>query len=291
LLKEQVLICSFAFLAHRKGHKNVLDRLYSTSAKFFRSVVAKSAYRFVVCVGKAFSQFARISPDKPSSFMPHDADLSRSERPPGGGFSFWETLENGRRGAAAMSSMDMDPRGDPKIAVSNGPHVSFWIRELPFSLVLILTLLGVAYSSLLRQPIMGYWEFLAPVIGLVCVGSGWSSANDRNARIQLIGTQALHWAAFLLVMNMILLPGVQAILNSNATGLAVLMLLALGTFTAGVHIFSWQICLLGVIMALCVPAAAWIEASALIVALISMAALAIGVVLWWRWHESRAQKT
>jgi len=193
-----------------------------------------------------------------------------------------------------MSSIDTDPRdgrlGDPKTAVGNGPHVSFWIRELPFSLVLILTLLGVAYTSLLKQPIMGYWELLAPVIGLVCVSSGWSGANDRNARIRLIATQALHWAAFLLVMNMILLPGVQAILSSNATGLAVLMLLALGTFTAGVHILSWQICLLGVIMALCVPAAAWIEASALIVALISIAALAIGAVLWWHWHGSRAQK-
>ena len=192
-----------------------------------------------------------------------------------------------------MSSMDADPRdgrSGPQTVVNSGPHVSFWIRELPFSIVLILTLLGVAYSSLLRRPIMGYWELLAPVIGLVCVGSGWSRANERSARIQLIGTQALHWAAFLLVMNMILLPGVQAILNSNATGLAVLMLLALGTFTAGVHIVSWQICLLGVIMALCVPAAAWIEASALIVALISMAALAIGVVIWWHWHESRLRK-
>ena len=92
-------------------------------------------------------------------------------------------------------------------------------------------------------------------------------------------------------MNMILLPSVQTILNANATGLAVLMLLALGTFTAGVHVLSWQVCLLGIIMALCVPAAAWIEASALIVVLISIAALGIGVVLWWHWHESRAQKT
>jgi hypothetical protein len=190
-----------------------------------------------------------------------------------------------------MSSMDLDGRsGGPK-AADNGPHVSFWIRELPFSLVLILTLLGVAYTSLLKQPIMGYWELLAPVIGTICVGSGWSRANDRNARVQLMATQALHWAAFLLVMNMLLLPGVQTILNANATGLAVLMLLALGTFTAGVHILSWQICLLGIIMALCVPVAAWIEASALIVALISIAALGIGVVLWWHWHESRARET
>ena len=190
-----------------------------------------------------------------------------------------------------MNSMDADPAdarpGDPQTAAHKGPPASFWIRELPFSLVLILTLLGVAYTSLLQQPIMGYWELLAPVIGVVCVGSGWSSANDKNARLQLILTQALHWAAFLLVMNVIPLPSVQRILNASATGLAVLMLLALGTFTAGVHVLSWQVCLLGIIMALCVPAAAWIEASALIVALISAAALAIGVVLWWHWHERR----
>jgi hypothetical protein len=192
-----------------------------------------------------------------------------------------------------MSRMDADPNArsdDPQTGVGNEPHVSFWIRELPFSLVLILTLLGVAYTSFLKQPIMGYWELLAPVIGLVCIGSGWSSANDKNARLQLICTQALHWAAFLLVMSMILLPNVQRILNASATGLAVLMLLALGTFTAGVHVLSWQVCLLGIIMALCVPAAAWIEASALIIVLISVAALGIGVVLWWHWHESRVQK-
>jgi len=180
---------------------------------------------------------------------------------------------------------------DPKITMSRLPRVSPWVSNLPYGLVLILTILGVAYTSYFKQPIMGYWELLAPVIGLVCVGSGWSSANDRNARIQLIATQALHWAAFLLVMNMILLPSVQTILNANATGLAVLMLLALGTFTAGVHVLSWQVCLLGIIMALCVPAAAWIEASALIVALISIAAFAIGAVLWWHWYGSRAQKT
>jgi hypothetical protein len=38
-------------------------------------------------------------------------------------------------------------------------------------------------------------------------------------------------------------------------------------------------------MALCVPAAAWIEASALIVVLIAAAVLVIGVVFWWHWHR------
>jgi len=192
-----------------------------------------------------------------------------------------------------MSSLDADPRdarSDDAEDATHKPHLGFWIRELPFSLVLILTLLGVAYTSFLKQPIMGYWELLAPVIGVVCIGAGWPGANDKNARLQLICTQALHWAAFLLVMNMMLLPSVQRVLSASATGLAALMLLALGTFTAGVHVLSWQVCLLGIIMALCVPAAAWIEASALIIVLIAVAVLGIGVMLWWHWHERRAQK-
>jgi hypothetical protein len=190
-----------------------------------------------------------------------------------------------------MSSPESNPQkprsAEHDATERNRPHIGFWIRELPFSIVLILTILGVAYTSFLKQPIMGYWELLAPLIGLVAVGSGWLNANDKNARFRLICTQALHWTAFLIVMNIIMLPSVQRILDANAIGLAVLMLLALGTFTAGVHVFSWQVCLLGLVMAVCVPAAAWIQASALIVLLVAVAVLGVGAVLWWYWHESR----
>jgi hypothetical protein len=41
-----------------------------------------------------------------------------------------------------------------------------------------------------------------------------------------------------------------------------LTVLALGTFTAGIHIASWCICLVGVVLALGVPAIAWLEQSA-----------------------------
>ena len=60
--------------------------------------------------------------------------------------------------------------------------MSFWFKELPFSLVLIVTMIGVAYTSFSRQPIVLYWEILAPVIGLVCIASGWHNALDRHAR-------------------------------------------------------------------------------------------------------------
>ena len=114
------------------------------------------------------------------------------------------------------------------------PH-PFWMRELPFSLVLIAAVLGIAYTSISKTAIVLYWEVLAPAIWLVCIASGWHSAQDRAARVRLLATQTAHWVSFLIVMNLLLLPGVQKLFNANATGLAVFILLTLGTFTAGVH--------------------------------------------------------
>jgi hypothetical protein len=181
----------------------------------------------------------------------------------------------------------------PSIAPQGGRlhklrHLSFWIRELPFSLVLILTMIGVAYTSFSKKPITGYWELLAPLIALVCVGSGWDSAKDNTARLRLVATQVLHWFAFLLVMNMLLLPTVQRVFTASATGIAIFTLLSLGTFTAGVHVLSWQVCLLGLIMALGVPAIAWVENSALVFLLIGAAVIGIAVVLWWHFRERPA---
>jgi len=183
------------------------------------------------------------------------------------------------------------PQGvHPSVPVSatRPPHrTSFWLRELPFTVVLLLTLAGVAYTSFSKQPIEGYWEILAPIIALLCVASGWKEASDKTARMRLIVTQVLHWLAFLVVMNLMLLAGVQRVFSASATGIAIFTLLALGTFTAGVHVLSWQVCLLGLIMALGIPAIAWIENSALIVALVAAAVIAIALVLLWHWRERR----
>jgi hypothetical protein len=181
------------------------------------------------------------------------------------------------------------PSASPQAPYHHLLRVSFWIRELPFALVLILTTIGVAYTSFSKKPITGYWEILAPLIALVCVGAGWESANDNHKKIRLIVTQALHWIAFIVVMNMMLLASVQRDFSASATGLAIFTLLALGTFTAGVHVLSWQVCLLGLVMALGIPAIAWIENSALLLVLVAGVVVAIVAVFWWRIHESRTR--
>jgi hypothetical protein len=167
------------------------------------------------------------------------------------------------------------------------PHFHFWLRELPYGVVWVLTIFGIAYTSFAKRALIDYWEFLAVMIGLLCIVTGWRHAENRNDRIRLIWTQVLHWLAILGAMNLVLLPTVQTMLNVDATGLAILMLLALGTFIAGVHTLDWQVSLLGLVMALCVPAIAWLERSALLVALILVAVVGVGLALWLRLREFR----
>src|SRR3981081_512923 len=111
-----------------------------------------------------------------------------------------------------------------------------WLKELPYIAVLVLTILGVAYTSISHQPLVGYWEFLALAMGVVCIGTGWLHAHSNEARFRMLWTQVLHWLAFLVAMNIIVLSDVQKLLTTPGTGLALLMLLALGTFVAGISI-------------------------------------------------------
>jgi hypothetical protein len=159
---------------------------------------------------------------------------------------------------------------------------AFLLREWPYLLVLVLALFGIAYTSFSRTPMTIYWIVLAPLIGVICVVTRWKDFASRDERMRLIWTQALHWAAVVVAMHLMFVTDVARMLNTDAAALAELTLLALGTFTAGVHIASWRICLVGVIMAAGVPGIAWLEQSALFLVLLGLVLAAIIAPFVWR---------
>jgi hypothetical protein len=164
--------------------------------------------------------------------------------------------------------------------VSRFRQPSFLRRQLPYIAVLVLAVLGVAYTNISHQPLVGYWEFLVMAMGVVCIVTQWDGAPDRRARFRLIFTQALHWIAILVTMNIVLMSGLRALLPAPATSLVLLTLLALGTFLAGVSFLSPQICFLGLAMALAVPAIAWFKQSALFLTLAAILLIGVGIIFW-----------
>jgi hypothetical protein len=171
---------------------------------------------------------------------------------------------------------------DPSSSASRFNPRALLAREWPYLLVLALALFGVAYTSFSQTPMTIYWIVLAPFIGAICVITGWRDVEGREQRLRLVWTQALHWGAVLLAMHLMFVADVRRMMNADASALAALTVLALGTFTAGVHIAAWRICLVGIILAGGVPAIAWLEQSALLLVLVVVVLAAVIAPFFWR---------
>lgn len=167
---------------------------------------------------------------------------------------------------------------------------SFLRRQLPFLAVLTMAIAGVAYTNISHQSLVGYWEFLALAMGVVCVITGWAGLDEKKARVRLIWTQALHWVAVLVAMNIMLLSNIQQLISTPATSLALLILLALGTFLAGLNLLSLQICFLGLALALAVPAISWLKQSMLFLILAAVFFIGLGLTFWLGQGEGRSAK-
>lgn len=165
---------------------------------------------------------------------------------------------------------------------SHSKMAHFLWQQLPYAIALVLAIAGVAYTNVSHQPLIGYWEFLALAIGVVCVVTKWPELDGKQAKLRLIWTQALHWVAVLVTMNIMLMSGVQQLLPTPATSLVLLALLALGTFLAGISLLSIQIAFLGLAMAIAVPAISWVQQSIVFFLLGAVLLIGLGITFWLR---------
>jgi hypothetical protein len=175
--------------------------------------------------------------------------------------------------------------GEQPPSTHSGMAHFLW-QQLPYVVALVLAIAGVAYTNVSHQPLVGYWEFLALAIGVVCVVTKWPEIEGRQAQLRLIWTQALHWIAVLVTMNIMLVSGVQQLLPTPATSLVLLTLLALGTFLAGVSLLSLQISFLGFAMGAAVPAISWLQQSVIFFLLGAVLLIGLGITFWLR-HDKR----
>lgn len=161
--------------------------------------------------------------------------------------------------------------------------------DLPYIIMLSMAVLGIGLVTFTGEPIGLYWEFLTLVYCALCIHIGWRYATTREERVKLVWTQILHWAAFLAAMWLIYTPTMRALVDVNATGLNLMVLLALGTFVAGVHAEAWQICVVGLILALFVPAMAIIQRASLFFFVAILGLAFIVASLYTTFHSQRRE--
>lgn len=153
---------------------------------------------------------------------------------------------------------------------------SWLVQDSPYIAMLLLALFGVAF----HMPAT-YWVVLTPVFGVICVTAGWRHFDREQDRLQLAYIQALSWFALIFTIYVLYNNVVQGVLNSSATSLAMMTLLALGTFVAGLQARVWRICAVGGILLLAVPAMGWLEQSALLISIVILGLVAVAFLTWW----------
>jgi hypothetical protein len=153
---------------------------------------------------------------------------------------------------------------------------SWLLQDLPFITMLVLALVGVTFHLEAQ-----YWVILTPVFCVICVVAGWSHFDTKEGRLQLAYTQALSWLGLIVTIYVLYNDVVQGVLDRTATSLAMLTLLALGTFVAGLQVRVWRICAVGAIMLFAVPGMGWLEQSVLFLIIAILAVAAVGFLTWW----------
>ena len=153
---------------------------------------------------------------------------------------------------------------------------SWLLHDSPYITMLLLALVGVV----LRLP-SGYWLMLTPLFGVICIVAGWRHFETGEGRLQLVYAQALNWSALLVAIYVLSNTGVQGVLNANASSLALVTPLGLGTFVAGVQARVWRIGGVGAILLVAVPGIGWVDQSALMLVAATVVLIAIGGLVWW----------
>jgi hypothetical protein len=147
------------------------------------------------------------------------------------------------------------------VAGAEPVRTSHWLAHN----ILFVAMLGIALAGvILKLPVL-YWIVVTPIFGLISFAAGWSHFHTRGERAGLAYRLAAIWFALLVCVASLYGGGIEGVMNLDASSSpAVMTLLALGTFVAGVQARVWQICGVGAALLVAGPAVAWLGQSPLL---------------------------
>ncbi len=139
------------------------------------------------------------------------------------------------------------------------------VEEVILIIMVIFCLVGIAVTDFSPQDAFMYWMAMIFVFGFAAMIAGWHNARrhfdpngEGNEVKELFKTQSLHWLGSLVAV-LCLFSFVEAgHMTQEATGLMVLLILALTTFLDGIRI-GWRFSLTGIYLVIAVVAANLLE--------------------------------
>ena len=119
-----------------------------------------------------------------------------------------------------MSEAALTAGSDSAIPASPSPRrrpsFSVWvIQALPFLILGIGAVIGMAATTVTGQPKRLYWEIFTPVAALVCVLEGWRVSKSAADYTSVLFTQVFQWLAVGAALYLLMLTSVRAMMNGQ----------------------------------------------------------------------------
>ena len=137
----------------------------------------------------------------------------------------------------------------------------------------VLAFIGIAASDVSTRS-QSYWSLIAIVFGLICLGLDWVHEPRGTQWWKSALRTALHWFGVLLAIEIVYLMIAAGRLTNADTGLMNGTILALGTFTSGVHT-NWRVAVIGAALGLGTAAVGYVEQYLWILFVLALAALGL----------------
>jgi hypothetical protein len=141
----------------------------------------------------------------------------------------------------------------------------------------VLAFIGIAASDVSTRS-QTYWSLIAIVFGLICLGLDWVHEPRGTSWWKAALRTALHWFGVLLAIELVYLMIAAGRLTNADVGLMNGAILALGTFTSGVHT-NWRVAVIGAALGLGTAAVGYVEQYLWILFVLALAALGLIIAI------------
>jgi hypothetical protein len=156
------------------------------------------------------------------------------------------------------------------------------------AIMVLLALLGVAFTNGRYDFARAYWIALVPVFGLLCVGTAYArTRHEGGLRMHAVIRQVLHWVGIGIALWLDFIIRSTGEETAQAAGLNAVLLLALGCFLAGVHL-DWLFAVVGVLIVLALILVAKAEQYLWVIFVVGGLVIALLAALWWQFRSKKS---
>jgi len=158
----------------------------------------------------------------------------------------------------------------------------FGIYEIILTVLILLSIIGIGITDFSPADSHRYWFAMVPVFAGACLILEWSRARGKGLKwTTIVRPQLLLWLGLLLAVRLAYLLLHTGRLDNENIGLIILLLLALTTFFAGIHL-GWRLFIVGIFLGIALIGAAYLEEFVWIFLIIAIVVVAI--FLLWRYY-------